>query len=244
MSWVRLDDSFLDNRKFLRAGPLAGYLHIAAIAWANRNLTDGVIPREQPPRLASWHVVNHDLDPEVVGKLHDDAVKWPALVNSLIECGLWIERDDGDYEIHDYLQYQKSASQIRGEREKSAQRQDRWRQKHTGSNTVDNGARADATHASRNVARNAVTNGGVTDAPNPNPKIKAPPTPPEGGRARDRVAYEGKLAEFCAEHFPGVPAGLVAQQADVLRRSKQEPTVEALRPLVERWVKPVEAHTA
>ncbi len=243
MSWVRLDDAFLDNRKFLRAGPLAGYLHIAAIAWANRNLTDGVIPREQPPRLASWHVVNHDLDPEVVGNIgHEDAVKWASLVHRLLECGLWVERDDGDYEIHDYLDYQKSAQQIREEREKSAQRQERWRnKKNNGDNTVTNGARKDATHASRN----AVTNASVTDAPNPNPKLRTPPDPPaSGGRQRDRIRFEGELAEFCAEHFPGVPSGLIAQQADLLRRSDQEPTVEALRPLVERWQPTTEAPAA
>jgi hypothetical protein len=129
VAWVRLDDAFIDHRKFLRAGPLAGFLHIAAIAWCNRNLTDGIVPREQPSRLAAWHVVNDDLDSTVVGSLNrgESAVSWPALVQSLLDEGMWVERDDGDYEIHDYLDFQKSAAEVRADRDKTARRQQKWR---------------------------------------------------------------------------------------------------------------------
>lgn len=69
---------------------------------------------------------------------------------------------------------------------------------------------------------------------------KTPPLPPEGGRTRDRIRYEGELAEFGAEHFPGIDVGYVSHFAGRLRASGHEPTVAALRPLVEQH-RPVEA---
>lgn len=94
--------------------------------------------------------------------------------------------------------------------------------------------------SSSNLARDQVTHPDPT-SPDLSPPVA--PLPPAGGRTRDRVRFEGELAEFCAEHFPGVPAGLVNQGAQALRASNVEPTVEALRPFVERWhpPEPVEA---
>ena len=64
-------------------------------------------------------------------------------------------------------------------------------------------------------------------------KKRTPPNPPKGGNARNRDLYEGKLAAFTAEHFPGVDVGYIAHYAAMLRMRKTEPTVEALRPLLE-----------
>src|SRR5689334_2388492 len=54
MGWIKLDDGFIDHPKYLQAGPLAGYLCIAGIAWSNRNRTDGLIPRAQVRRLVDF----------------------------------------------------------------------------------------------------------------------------------------------------------------------------------------------
>ena len=49
--WARLDDAILDNpEEIIAAGPLGFALHVAAITWCARNLTDGFIP--QAPRVA------------------------------------------------------------------------------------------------------------------------------------------------------------------------------------------------
>ena len=45
MGWVRLDDSFATNPKILTVGPLGMAMQVAAICYANRHLTDGVILR-------------------------------------------------------------------------------------------------------------------------------------------------------------------------------------------------------
>lgn len=125
MTWIKLDDDFTENPKFLRAGPLAGYLHIAAIAWSRHNLTDGVVPRSQPGRLVAWHVAEEHLNPELVGKLDTpsrpigtEVFNWATLVGVLVEQGLWHERADGDYEIHDYLKHQDSREKVEREQER------------------------------------------------------------------------------------------------------------------------------
>lgn len=108
MGYVKLDDAFLDHPKFLEAGPLAGYLAICAIAWSNRNRTDGFIPEVQVKRLASFdelEVVDDGVP--VVGS----ASLW-RLAEDLVLAGLW-EKVDRGFVIHDYLEWQHSADEIR-----------------------------------------------------------------------------------------------------------------------------------
>lgn len=79
---------------------------------------------------------------------------------------------------------------------------------------------------------------GIPDPTRPDPTVA--PQPPEGGRARDRLRYEGELSSFAAEHFPGIEVGYVEHHARQLRSRGRSPTPEALRPLVEPH-RPVEA---
>lgn len=95
MTWIKLEDDFTENRKFLRVGPLAGYLAISAIAWSTHNLTDGKIPEPIAYRLVDTREA--DLTPA-------------DLIERLIAAGLW-ERDGTDYRIHDYLFYQRPSSE-------------------------------------------------------------------------------------------------------------------------------------
>ena len=44
MVWARIDDAILDNPKIVRAGVYGFAMHVAAISWCCRNLTDGKIP--------------------------------------------------------------------------------------------------------------------------------------------------------------------------------------------------------
>lgn len=119
MGWVRLSDDFLDHEKFLKAGPLAGYLNIAAIAWSNRNLKDGRIPRAQVSRLVNFDGFAHHMWMGEVAGGGDD-VKPLELAEELVDAGLWEAIEDG-YAIHDYLDYQPSKASIKRVRdEKSA----------------------------------------------------------------------------------------------------------------------------
>lgn len=136
MGWIRLDDAFLDHPKFLEVGPLAGYLMIASIAWANRNLTDGFIPSAQVARLANYEGLARLTWACEIGGGGEDICA-ANLAQELVEAGLWEPLNEG-FQIHDYLDFQSSAARIRAGRAKNAARQERHRE------------------------RNAVTNGPVT----------------------------------------------------------------------------------
>lgn len=107
MTWVRLDDQFPDHPKVLEAGPAAAWLYICGLSYASRYLTDGFIPAVQVRRLA-------DMDGA------EEAAE------RLVTVGLWAPADDG-YQIHDYLDYQQSATKVREEREAAKQRMQRLR---------------------------------------------------------------------------------------------------------------------
>lgn len=112
MAWVKLDDQFPDHPKVVSAGPLAAWLYVCGLTYANRHLTDGFIPAG------------------VVGRLAD--LKSPnKLAATLVAVGLW-EVAEGGYRIHDYLTYQPSADKVRRERDSNAVRQDAWRHRRNG----------------------------------------------------------------------------------------------------------------
>ena len=113
MAWVKLDDTFVEHPKVLAAGPLAAWLHVCAISYCNRNLTDGLVPKAVASRLAD--------------------VSGPAKhIASLVREGLWIEQDH-EYLLHDYLEYQPSRAQVEAEREAAKKRMASSRAKVVGS---------------------------------------------------------------------------------------------------------------
>jgi len=79
--WVRLDDNFAEHPKLVKAGPRAGWLHVAALCYCSRQLTDGHVP-ETALRLL------------MAGAR--------PLADRLVEAGLWEVNRDG-WNIHDYL---------------------------------------------------------------------------------------------------------------------------------------------
>jgi 5-methylcytosine-specific restriction endonuclease McrA len=110
MPWVRLDDQFSDHPKILRAGPLAGWLFVCGLTYCARQLSDGFIPRSMVRRLA-------DLD------------NAGELAQRLVDAGLWEACGDG-FRVHDYLEYNPSAAQVRHEREGNRERQRAFRDRH------------------------------------------------------------------------------------------------------------------
>lgn len=124
MTWVRLADDFTDHPKVVRAGPLAAWLYVCGLTYANRYATDGFIPGAQVPRLAAVP------DPE-------------RLARRLVESTLWEEVEDG-YRIHDYGSYQPSSEEIKRERADAARRQSEYRQRRA---EARNAARNGVTHA-------------------------------------------------------------------------------------------------
>lgn len=110
-TYVKVHDGLPDHPKIIEAGGEAGWLYICGLAYASRQLTDGVILKRLVRRLTDGS------NPE-------------ASASALVRVGLW---HDGEhdcprcpqagpdaYVIHDYTVHQRSASEVEDLRAKRA----------------------------------------------------------------------------------------------------------------------------
>jgi hypothetical protein len=104
MTWVRIDDGFPEHPKMLGLSDAAFRLHIHALCYCARALTDGFIP-------VSW----------LANGKHRKAAQ------SLVAAGLWHDAPDG-FRIHDYLEYQPSRFDVQQTRAEAAARMKRARE--------------------------------------------------------------------------------------------------------------------
>lgn len=220
MGWVRVSDDYYDHHKFSGVGPLENALWLAGLAWCNRNLSDGVIPRSTVLRLVDWEGVlgvlleadpSNDLSNAVTNGVRNSRVA--ATVSArLVKAGLWAETETG-YEVHDYLVYQRSAHQIAEAAKANAARQKRFRDARRG-------------HSS-DVQSNGVTNGAVTPPPNPNPSTTKRTTSSSGAKRppqQEQQALDIPLGDI-PESPTEVNAGhVVAVWTHAYRENDIEPT--------------------
>ena len=119
MPWVRLDDNFPDHRKIAELGdyaPVAGWLFICGLAYCNRQLTDGFIPKQHVIRLASFrHLGIETAGVKGLVSMGED-IEADTLAELLEAVGLWEDRDTHWY-IHDYPDYQPTKAEVEAERE-------------------------------------------------------------------------------------------------------------------------------
>lgn len=80
MGWVRVSDDFYDHPAHVDLDLSAWGLWLWSLAWANRNLTDGVLPLAAVRRM----------DPDGTAS------------GALITAGRWVELDDGRVRVHDF----------------------------------------------------------------------------------------------------------------------------------------------
>jgi len=106
MPWVRIDDSFDDHPKTLKLSPFAVTMHIRALCWCNRHLTDGVVPEQVLERLyfglGQWRTPPDE--------------KYLDIVAELVEAGLWEanpKQSSQGWIIHDYLKYNPSRKKVK-----------------------------------------------------------------------------------------------------------------------------------
>lgn len=211
MSWAKVDDQLHAHRK-------------AKLAWKYHGRALGL--HLLALSYCAGQLTDGLVDLEFVEEKLPAARERANVTNALVNAGLWVPEGDC-WRINDWLEYNPSRAEVLERRRKDSKRKARGI--HAESNGNPEGIQA----SSRAGAR---SRGPAV----PDPTHPTPPLPPAGGRTRDRLAYEGELAEFCITHFPGAPVGLVAQMAAEVRGAGGEPTVETLRPLVERWHPPVE----
>jgi hypothetical protein len=104
LPWTKLDEGFHSHSKVADIEPelmLAAIgLHCLALSWCGEQLTDGVLPKGQPARLAGGSVV--------------------LLIDELIRVGLWERRGTG-YQIHDYLSFNPSREQWEAEQQQKSE---------------------------------------------------------------------------------------------------------------------------
>lgn len=152
MSWAKFDDQYPDHPKIVEVGPLGMALHMAATCYCARYLTDGFVPATMIARLISFDGI------EVVSNGVSNAVTNKEVTDELVRVGL-LEVVQGGYKVHDYLEYNPPAAQVKAEKAKNAKRQNEWRENHRN----DKGE----------FVSNAVTNGTVTPAPSPSPSLNS-----------------------------------------------------------------------
>mgnify|MGYP001593683904 CR=1 FL=1 len=115
MPWVRLDDDFAQHPKVVRAGPLGLALHVAALCYCNRYLTDGHVPLPVAKTLLDFSGLGMKMwEGDIVGGGQD--ATWELVVEDLVAAGLW-GPINGGWEIHDYLDYQPSKTHVEATRE-------------------------------------------------------------------------------------------------------------------------------
>lgn len=104
MTWVKLDDGFFRNRKARLAGKDGRALFIAGLCHCAGALTDG-------------HIGDYDL--ALIAA--EAEVKPKPASEALEKAGLWIRVTDG-WIVNDYRQYNRSAAEVRAEREEGRKR--------------------------------------------------------------------------------------------------------------------------
>lgn len=113
MPYLNLDDHFAEHPKVDNLSDGAFRLHVSGLCYCAMNLTDGFIEKRRVTRLMPGYK--------------------PAYLCELLEAQMWIERPGG-YDVHDYLDWNKSRAWWEEKREKDAKRLADWRAKNAARN--------------------------------------------------------------------------------------------------------------
>jgi hypothetical protein len=151
MTWVKLDDGFFRNPKTIAAGPQATLLYLAGLCYCQAGLTDGVIASDAMGLLAAE------------ARVPD----WEPIADRLVAIGLW-ERRSGGYQVHDYLEYNPPAEQVKRDREAAAERMRRLR---SGEPPANNSPRSPEVRP--NISRSSPSPAHSRPSPTP-PPVQAP----------------------------------------------------------------------
>lgn len=97
MPFLNLDDNFADHPKVDALSDGAFRLHVAGLCYASKHKTDGYVPAHRVSRLTRTYRPRH--------------------LAELMEARIWLPADGG-YEIHDYLDWNRSREQIEADQER------------------------------------------------------------------------------------------------------------------------------
>jgi hypothetical protein len=177
VTWFKVDDGITFHRKVIAAGNEAMGAWMRAGAWSSANLTEGFIPPDVCKVIAP---------PKVWAKLR---------AASLTEA----PADGGKGEqIHDFLAYNPTASEVRAARSATASRVQKFRaaRRASGGDVAGKGAEIEEDNGVCNGVTPPVTNGVRTPAPIPIPiPIPIPDPDPEclcSAHAREHTREDGE----------------------------------------------------
>lgn len=169
MTWIKLEDTFPDDPKVIGLPDSAFRMYVWGLCYCARHLTDGTIPRS------------------ALG-LYPDS-KRSRIGSRLVDAGLWERTEDG-FEVCNYLRYQRSADQVKTERDQAKQRKaaQRSRQK----------SRRDVTPKSRRDTGNGhavshATRGEERQNPSSSPPHEAPLAPTSGAGSAGEEDHQRTL---------------------------------------------------
>ena len=176
MAWIRIDENFAQHPKVVRAGPLGMALHVAALGYCNRYLTDGFVPKQVASLLLDFSGLGMRMwDAECFGGGED--ATWELVVEDIVDAGLW-ETTEAGWLIHDYLDYQPSKEQVLGVkkvRKEAGGRGGKAPRKQS------DGANAKQTRSKRGSKRGSKIEAKTKPNPNSNSNLKKDSHPSDGG---------------------------------------------------------------
>lgn len=119
MGWVKIDDGFFRNPKVISVKKDARLLYVAALCYCHEHMTDGIVP------IASLRVIGAEAD-----------VANPARhARELVNAGLWIARNDAEFWVNDYLDYNESSDERKAKQDAARERMKRTRSQNVRTNT-------------------------------------------------------------------------------------------------------------
>lgn len=204
MAWVRIDDQFTEHPKLIEAGPLGVAMQMAGLCYANRNLTDGMLPAKAVARF----MPTVSFDPET-----GEQITWKDVANRLVQLGIWLEVEGG-YMIHDYLKYQPSRSEVEAERAAARERMARRRSKQPSN------IKGSSDEVRANTER-------ISPSPDPVPN---PIRDEDDARTRENGLWS-EFQRLFVEAFGGLPNNVHYEEVDQYLREgmKLDVIVEAIR---------------
>lgn len=170
MTWTRLSDVFPDSPAVLEISDAAFRVHIHALIYCNKHLTDGALPKRAIRLLAPPH---SEID---------------GIVTELVDVGLWVITVTGGYQL-DWSD-QESAESVRQRQKQRAETQSRYRDRKQRHAEGDH-SRCDQRYCKRAVTGNATAH--VTNHETPSRPVPSRPDRREGAGAGDRGSPSGPL---------------------------------------------------
>lgn len=182
MAWIRYESGFTKHPKVQTIPPAirpqAIALHHAGCGYSAELLTDGLVPDDVWPALASQ-----------VGILSRSSSRVTPLEKTLaaLKTAGLIDRRKGAWEVHDYLDYNPSRARVLEQRKMAADRQNKRR---TGDVTRDkprDKPRDTAPPVTHSVTRDKPRDSRARARPGPKPLKNTPTNPPshsEGGNGK------------------------------------------------------------